>query len=106
MSTDNTLVARTILDQLGGGRFQVMTGANSFVASPDGISFRIPKGKNAHSGRAVNVVRVTLDPSDTYTIEVSYLRAGVLRSVETVSDVYCDHLRPVFEQLTGLYTRL
>lgn len=97
-------VANTILEQLGGGRFIVMTGAKGFVGSPNGLSFRINSVN--YDGKRVNVVHIVLDPSDTYTVVASYLRAGKIKNVATVSDVYNDQLQEVFTRVTGLYTRL
>ena len=100
----NLQVAQTILQQLGGGRFLTMTGAKNLVGSENSLSMRI-NSVNA-DGRRVNVVSVTLDPSDTYTVTASYLRAGKLTTVASVSDVYNDQLQETFTRLTGLYTSL
>ena len=40
MSTDMR-VAETILSQLGGNRFRVMTGAKNFAVGPKGMSLQI-----------------------------------------------------------------
>jgi hypothetical protein len=60
----NKEVSETILQQLGGRRFIVMTGAKDFVAIDNGLRFRI--GKN--SSRA-NIVKVILQGDDTYTMQ-------------------------------------
>lgn len=55
-------VAETILQQLGGTRRLVtMTGAHNFVGGPNHVTFRI----KAQALQKINVVRITLDPSDT-----------------------------------------
>lgn len=96
-------VANTILQQLGGGRFIAMTGARQFVGSEAALRFRIPA--TLAKGR-VNLVNVTLDASDTYTV-TTYRNAKMFCvEVETVSGVYCDALRDVFERMTGLRTSL
>ena len=100
----NLDIAHTILAQLGGGRFLTMTGAKNLVGSPTGLSFRINSVN--YDGKRVNVVHITLDPSDTYTVVASYLRAGKLKNVATVSDVYNDSLQAVFTRVTGLHTSL
>ncbi len=97
-------VANTILDQLGGRRFLVMTGAKNLVGSANSLSMRINSTNS--DGKRVNVLSVTLDPSDTYTVTASYLRANRLTEVATASDIYNDSLRDVFERFTGLYTSL
>ena len=97
-------VAKTILEQLGGGRFLTMTGAKNIIGSENGLSFRINSVN--YDGKRVNVVHITLDPSDTYTVVASYLRARKLKNVATVSDVYNDQLQAVFTRVTGLHTSL
>jgi hypothetical protein len=97
-------VANTILEQLGGRRFLTMTGAYSLTGSADTLGMRLPQ--NATKGK-VGGVRITLDPSDTYTVVAFRLR-GALDVVESyrMSGVYADMLRDVFTEATGLYTSL
>jgi hypothetical protein len=98
-------VAETILQQLGGCKFIVMTGAKDFVGSDSTLSFRI--GRNSTSG---NGVMITLTPSDTYTVElvrVAKSTGTIKRTVLSIrEDVYNDQLQEVFTRMTGLYTRL
>lgn len=101
-------IARTILEQLGGQRFLVMTGAKHLIAGERDLRFRIvgrsPKGKR------VNVVSITLEPSDTYKVETFYARKSNglpdVQEISTRDDVYCDQLQECFTEMTGLYTRL
>ena len=60
-------IAQTIQSQLGNGCF-FMLGASNLVAHDDGLSFRF-KGC-----RKANYCKVTLDASDTYTME--FLKIG------------------------------
>jgi hypothetical protein len=62
--TRNEEIANTILTQLGGKRFVVMTGAKNFVAIDNGLRFTI--GKN---GSKANRVKITLSWDDTYTMQ-------------------------------------
>jgi hypothetical protein len=96
-------VAKTILEQLGGRRFLVMTGAKNLTATDTSLSFRV-NGRTA-SG-AVNGVRIVLTPMDTYTVETLYTRGSSRRVVATEENVYCDVLAAVFTRLTGLDTKL
>lgn len=89
------------LQQLGGSQFVVMTGAHTFVASRDSLTFRIPKAKDG-----INAVRITLDANDTYTVEFMKIRNLTVTIVYKTTDIYCDQLAEVFEQNTGLYTSL
>lgn len=99
-------VASTILEQLGGRRFKILTGATHLVGNANSLSIKI-NGK-VKAGK-VNFVSITLDPSDTYTIQSEFVyRRGIevirrLRYHE--SGVYCDQLQDEFLKATGLYTR-
>lgn len=100
----NLNVANAILQQFGGRQFIAMTGAKDMIGRPDGLSFKLPR-----AAKGINCVRVTLDPSDTYTVE--FLRLGrspkfTVTPVSTHADIYCDMLQDVFTRQTGLYTRL
>jgi hypothetical protein len=98
--TDLT-VANTILQQLGGNRFRVMTGAKNFIGGKTSLSFRLPK-----ANRGINGVYINLEPSDTYKVEFVRVQKSQRKVVETCEDVYCDSLQDVFTSVTGLHTRL
>lgn len=101
MPTADLTVPTTIHAQLGGRRFNVMTGAREFVGSVDTLRFRV--GSNA---KRITIVTVRLDPNDTYT--VTFYRGGSmnLKKAAEVSGVYADNLAAVFTQHTGMYTTL
>ena len=99
------VVAETILQQLGGRMFRMMTGARDFIGGENELMFRIPRI------RKINKVRIELLPSDTYKVEFLhiYRRRGCgfqVRTVESFEDVYAEDLRRIFEQTTGLDTSL
>ena len=100
MST-NKEIAETILRQLGGNRFIAMTGASSFSYGDRCLTFRI--GKNE---KKVKAVRITLEPSDTYRMEFMAIRNLEVKTLSDASNVYCDNIREVFMNHTGLYTSL
>lgn len=106
MNDFNRHVANTILEQLGGRRFTLMTGARNFVAGQSELSFRLPN--NAANG--INVVSIKLTARDDYDLTFSRLRRtkqGVTMTVvDTRTGIYCDQLRDVFERVTQLATRL
>ena len=97
-------VANTILSQLGGNRFLAMTGARDLLGSEDSLTMRLPRG--AKSG--ITHIRVTLDPSDTYTMTAMKFNKRTLQmtTITAWSEVYADNIRGRFEDMTGLYTRL
>lgn len=109
-------IAETILEQLGGRRFKLMTGARHFSYSAiihptkDGnaieseniaLTFKLPMGR-------FNCVRIELTPADTYLVtfqQITYRKAVVFTTREEIrSDVYAEQLREVFREVTGLAT--
>lgn len=94
-------VALTILAQLGGNRFRVMTGANLMTSTEKSLGFRIPAAKNR-----INYVRITLDGNDLYKVEFLAIRSGSVKTVSTVEGVGVENLRDVFTEATGLHTSL
>ena len=97
----SNVVANTILNQIGGRRFIMMTGAKNFVSSENGLTFRIP-GRSAKQG--INKVRIVLMPDDTYEMQFIKYANMTDKRVSTVTNVYCDMLEDVFEAQTGLFT--
>lgn len=101
--TNDMHVANTILAQLGGNMFAVLTGSRHFTGDANSLSFQV--GANAKN---VTHVKVTLLPSDTY--EMTFLRfmpaTGDVETLATESDVYCEQLQDFFETHTSLYTTL
>lgn len=87
-------VAQTILAQLGGGKFAMLTGAHSFVAGSNDLTFRLPQGKG---------MRIKLNGLDLYDIDYYAFRGMDVKDLGERSNVYCDQLQDVFEALTGLY---
>lgn len=103
MATEALTVANTILAQLGGARFAAMTGAKGFVGDTNSLAFRLPSN---FATKGINVVKVTLDPSDTYTVTFAKLRGVKYTVIAEANDVYNDNLRRVFTSYTGLDTSL
>ena len=98
-------VAKTILNQLGAGRFVAMTGARGFVGSSDALSFRLP-GAGGFCKSGINWVRVTLTAADDYRVEFARVRGNACYRVSVSDGVYAENLREVFESATGLRTSL
>lgn len=98
---ENRRIGRTMVDQLGGNKFRVMTGANNFVLHDKAISFRIPQAKDG-----INHVKVTLTPEDTYDVDFTRIRGVEAKNVKSVKGIYADQLRDVFTNHTGLETSL
>jgi len=97
-------IAQTILQQMGGRRFRLMTGAHDFLATDSGLRFRLPG--NARDG--INLITITLTPADDYTMTFTRHERGAIDAamVAEFDGVYCDQLADIFTTTTGLYTRL
>lgn len=91
--------ANQILAQLGGYKFIAMTGAVNFSSGNTLIS----KFKGS---KVANIMYVTLNESDTYTVKICKYRGMNEKVVKEISNVYADMLKPIFEQTTGLKTSL
>lgn len=98
-------VAKTILEQLGGRGFTVMTGARNYTGYPDGLTFRLP-GAGGFCRAGINHVEIRLLPSDTYRVIFSRVRGGKMKEIACVAGVYFDALPEIFRRETGLETRM
>ena len=95
-------VATTILNQLGGNKFRVMTGAKNFMDHGNALSMRI--GRNSSNS---NYLKITLNDSDLYDVRFSKVtKMGEEKSVREFNNVYNDMLVEIFESHTGMYTSL
>ena len=96
-------VAETILEQLGGGEFRMMTGARDLVSGigdHGGLQFKITKGKDG-----VDKVVIKYDKGlDLYDVEFWNMRTKEPTLLKVQNMVYADDLRDVFTANTGLYT--
>ena len=103
MATDLT-VAKTILEQLGGRKFIVMTGIKKFLGSEDSLQFRL-RGLTKNKAR---ICKITLTWKDLYNVEFYgfNFRTGESDLVESALDIFAEDLQAVFTRHTGLYTHL
>jgi hypothetical protein len=92
-------IAGTILKQLGGRRFIVMTGAKSFMGHADALSFQLPSN---FATKGINYIKVTLNLMDTYDITFGKIRGTKYAVISTVEGVYVDQLRSMISSTTGL----
>lgn len=105
MTAETIEVANTILTQLGRGNknaLAVMTGARNLMARNEArgaLSFRLP----TRTANGCNFVKVTLEASDTYTVEFGRVWGHKYTVISTHNDIYCDVLADLFERQTGLY---
>ena len=99
---NNLKVAETILEQLGGNKFRMMTGAKNLAGDETSLSMRI--GRNSSNS---NYLKITLNSMDTYDMTFAKLtKMGELKSVSEYKNVYNDLMRGTFTAHTGMYTSL
>lgn len=97
-------VADIILQQIGGNKFIVMTGAKNFLShNNQALSFQLP---SRFAKQGINYVKITLNDSDTYDMEFGKRWGRKYDVINTVDGVYCDMLQSIFTEVTGLDTHL
>lgn len=97
------IICQTTLSQIGGRKFQVMTGARSFADDGRGVlSFRLP----GRSKPRINYVQIALTEMDDYTMTFLDIRGDKCRTVATKTGVYAQTLQTTFTAVTGLDTHL
>jgi len=98
----NQSQAKTLLRQLGGNKFIMMTGAKQMSIGKNGLTMKI--GRNSKS---ITHVAIDLDRGkDLYIMKFIRVRKGIPKVVKQYDGVYADNLNNIFEKETGLYTRL
>ncbi len=106
-SEEAAQVAKTILEQLGGRKFLMMTGAKHLMSHPDGaLSFKLPIGKYNHC----KIVLTEMDEYDVHFQKLTRQRRAPFAlncsREERHEGIYCDQLAQIFEKATGLRTSL
>lgn len=105
MATEIQQIAETIMAQLGGTRFAMMTGAKNFMCGEKGeLTFQYPCRNRKGFIRAG--VKISLNVFDTYDVEFIDMKRNMELRTKLVSNVYHDQLQAVFTAETGLYTSL
>ena len=95
-------VAKTILEQLGGNQFCMMTGAKNLIDCGDALAMKIGRNKTSS-----NYLKITLNLMDLYDVRFSRVSlTNGEKSVTEYNNVYNDSLVEVFEKHTGMYTSL
>lgn len=101
------MIAQTILQQIGGNKFVVMTGSKKLLDMGNGLKMNLTRNKTQ-----ANRLEITLDSAtDTYTMRfykqvmTKYFEIKITEIAQH-DTVYCDMLEEMFTSVTGLYTRL
>lgn len=106
------MVADTILQQLGGNMFMVMTGVKNLIADGNTLRMKLPKNASI-----ANNLWITLLPDDTYQMRFfKYTNGRINKKLEwiepketdikVVDGVYWFELQNIFTEVTGMYVRL
>ncbi len=98
-----TNAANTILEQLGGRKFQAMTGATKFIADTESLMFSLPRQLGNHG---INKVIISLDPGDAYFVAFYNIRGTKVKLISEHTGIYADDLQGLFTRETGLDTHL
>lgn len=91
-------VAKTILNQLGGNKFLVMTGVQNLVADTNSLTMKLRSNTSK-----CKWLRITLNSSDLYDME--FINSKIV-TAHKYEDVYSDMLARIFEKVTGYRTSL
>ena len=102
---ENQIKAETILQQLGGRRFTVMTGARNLCNDNGALLFLLPS-KPHYTRNGINCVKIALDDLDLYTVEFKRIYGRKTSVIARHDGIYADQLRAVFTEATGLETSL
>ena len=97
----NKREAETLLQQLGGNKFKMMTGAKNFGIDGKSLTFSI--GRNS---KGINFVRIKLTSMDLYDVEFINMRGAKRKVIKKVKGVYGDMLPKIFKKYTGMNVRL
>ena len=90
-----------ILNQLGGKRFMMFTGAKHFGVGKEGLSFKI--GRNS---KQVNHITIDYDRGrDLYNMKFDWVTKRGIKNKKTLKGVYADQLQRVFSMHTGMATK-
>lgn len=97
--------AETILNQLGGNRFIAMTGSKNFLNVGNGLRMNLTRNKSK-----AQFLKIELNGFDTYTMKFFSARRTesdiIIKDIQTIESVYADQLNSIFEEVTGLFTKL
>lgn len=102
----DNLIAKTILQQIGGHRFAAMTGSHDFINLGNGLRMSLSRNKTSANrleiiydeGADLYNVRFYRQSMNHKTFEVT------TKDIEKIEGVYCDMLEEIFTDVTGLYT--
>jgi len=90
----------------GFGVLSSFVGAKNFSydgkADFQNLTFKFPRTKCV-DGKQANHLKIELNSSDEYDVTFGYIHGMNFTERETKTGVYCDQLKGLFEDFTGLY---
>ena len=95
---EDSAAAQKTLQLLGGRSFINATGARDIMFSGNSLSLKFPKFVKNKS----NYLTISLDRSDSYTMDFGQLRGNDVKRVAILSGLHGNSLRTVFSEVTGL----
>ena len=102
------MIAKTILQQIGGRRFAAMTGSKDFIDMGNGLRMSLARNKTS-ANRLDIIYDAGLDPLQyaflPQDIQQKRHSSARRRTSKTHEGIYCDMLEEMFTMVTGLYTR-
>ena len=101
------MIAKTILQQIGGRRFTVMTGSRDFIDMGNGLRMSLTRNKTSANrldiiyDARVDLYNMRFSPRtlSTKTCECN------AQDIAVQEGIYFDMLDEMFTMVTGLYTR-
>jgi len=93
----------TIIKQLGGQKFIMMTGAKQFVSDSEKQRIFFKIGRNSGG---VNMVEIKLNGLDLYDMKFLWVSVKGIKTIKEYGSVYYDQLQSLFTSVTGMYTSL
>ena len=101
------MIAKTILEQIGGRRFAAMTGSKDFIDMGNGLRMSLPRNKTS-----ANRIDIIYDGGADLSTMRFYRRTFSQKTfesrttdIETPEGIDCEMLEEMFTMVTGLYTR-
>lgn len=96
-------IATEIYRQLGGKRFEIMTGATKFIDTGSGLSMHLKRNKSK-----ANYLLIQLTVMDTYIVTFKKINKKnlLVDIVAEFENIYNDQLQELFTTVTGMYTKL
>ena len=99
---DEQLVAKTILQQLGGNRFIAMTGAKNLASTENSLTFKI----SSRNKSKATPIKIILNCMDTYDMEFIECKKYEVKLLKKLGSIYAEDLQRVFTLETGLNIKL